>query len=140
MHLTSTKPANGGMGVTRVDQISYVGLNDEGKSKITKAVFDDDIDPKTLVSIFSNFNELVSIENITKLHTNTITNMKEMFYNCKKLKNINLSGLLTDSVKDMTSMFKGMESLQLINPKFIILHSGKYIFSFKKEVIDSYFL
>lgn len=112
IHLTSTKPANGGMGVTRVDQISYVGLNDEGKSKITKAVFDDDIDPMTCVSIFSNFNELVSIENITKLHTNTITNMKEMFYNCKKLKNINLTGLLTDSVKDMTSMFEGCSSLE----------------------------
>ena len=43
--------------------------------------------------------------------------MKSMFFDCKKLTNINLSSFETENVKIMTSMFNGCENLNNINFK-----------------------
>ena len=49
---------------------------------------------------------LVSVDAF-KVNTSSVTNMKYMFYNCKKLASINLAGLDTSSVTNMESMFYG---------------------------------
>lgn len=90
-------------------------------SGMTKAVFDAsfaDARPTTCRNWFYYCTQLASIEGIEYLNTEKVTDMSFMFYECKNLKNLNLSKFNTKSVTNMSNMFKeckALESLDLSN-------------------------
>ena len=55
--------------------------------------------------LFNYFTELKTIENLTLLNTSQVTDMSQMFSNCKSLLNIDLSNFDTSKVTSMSSMF-----------------------------------
>ena len=55
----------------------------------------------------TQFFKLTSIENLTLLDTSNVTNMRYMFYDCTKLKNLDLSTFNTINATDMGFMFAG---------------------------------
>ena len=59
----------------------------------------------------TQFFKLTSIENLTLLDTSNVTNMRYMFYDCTKLKNLDLSTFNTTNVTDMSFMFEGCSVL-----------------------------
>ncbi|MBR6830385.1 MAG: leucine-rich repeat protein [Paludibacteraceae bacterium] len=87
-------------------------------ANVTKVVFDSSVDnarPTSTYQWFSNFENLTTIANIEYLHTNKVTDMSDMFKNCKKLKAVGLSGFNTSNVTDMSSMFLNCESLTTLD-------------------------
>ena len=55
--------------------------------------------------LFNYFTELKTIENLTLLNTSQVTDMSQMFSNCKSLLNIDLSNFDTSKVTNMYGMF-----------------------------------
>ena len=55
----------------------------------------------------TQFFKLTSIENLTLLDTSNVTNMRYMFYDCTRLKNLDLSTFNTINATDMGFMFAG---------------------------------
>lgn len=85
---------------------------------ITKAVFEPsfaDARPTTCKNWFIYCKQLASIEGIENLNTEKVTDMSFMFYECKKLKNLNLSKFNTKSVTNMKYMFKECEALESLD-------------------------
>ena len=62
-----------------------------------------------------NWGNLKLIENARILDTSNVENMKNMFYNCRSLKSIDVSRWDTHIVKNMDKMFFGCKSLQEID-------------------------
>ena len=90
---------------------------------ITKVIFDESFAscrPTSTAYWFSGFNNLVNIEGIENLKTDSVTNMSNMFYNCTSLTSLDVSGFNTANVEDMGAMFYncfGLTSLDLSNFK-----------------------
>lgn len=94
--------------------------DDETKDIITKVVFDATFaDCTTLTTTESWFNEcsnLETIENISNLKTENVTNMSAMFRNCTSLTSIDLENFNTSRATTLDNMFfgcKGLTSLDL---------------------------
>ena len=49
------------------------------------------------------------------MDTSNVTNMSQMFLNCRSLKELNLSSFNTNSVQDMSQMFSGCSDLRMLN-------------------------
>ena len=64
---------------------------------------------------FCSMEELEEIEHLDYLNTSSVANMAYMFYGCKKLKSLDLSGFNTSLVTDMAHMFHYCESLQSLD-------------------------
>ncbi len=63
--------------------------------------------PSTTHRWFFNMYKLTSIQGMSEyLNTSTVDYMRDMFYNCKELKTIDLSGFNTANVTNMYSMFE----------------------------------
>ena len=74
--------------------------------------------PKSCERWFSGCKNLISIKNIKEnLNTSEVTNMREMFWGCKKLISLDVSGFNTDKVIDMSRMFERCEKLTSLDVK-----------------------
>lgn len=66
--------------------------------------------------MFRGYDWLTTINNLTYLNTENVTDMKSMFYDCTRLTSLDLSNFNTEQVTDMSLMFnncKGLTSLDL---------------------------
>ena len=69
---------------------------------------------KNCSNMFYNCNK-IKILDLSSLNTKNITNMSYMFYNCENLSNINLSNFNTENVTDMSGLFSRCHNLQNID-------------------------
>ena len=60
--------------------------------------------------LFNYFTELKTIENLNLLNTSQVTDMSQMFSNCRKLTSLDLSNFDTSNVTDMFGMFSMWDS------------------------------
>ena len=100
----------------------FSGYSDRGwyeqRENITKVVFDDSFAQYTeLTSTFSWFDQgknIVSIEGLSNLNTDSVVNMRSMFEACSNLTTLDLSHFNTAKVKDFGNMFAGCSNLTTI--------------------------
>ena len=71
--------------------------------------------PRTLYYWFYNFSQLQEIVGIENLNTSQAINMEYMFFSCKNLQSIDVSGFNTSQVTNMYGMFAGCENLQSVD-------------------------
>ena len=57
--------------------------------------------------LFSDFTNLIFIENLDLLDTSNVTNMQNMFFRCNNLSTLDLSSFNTSNVTNMAGMFAG---------------------------------
>ena len=85
------------------------------RSDITTVVFDDSFADCTSISSTANWfygcNNLTTITGISNLHTDNVTDMSHMFFNCSSLTSLDLSNFNTEKVTDMSHMFLNCSSL-----------------------------
>ena len=89
---------------------SYTLVND----RIERVVFDSsfkDYKPTDTSYWFSYCSKLATIEGISNLSTDQVTNMESMFKDCIRLTSLDLSSFNTSKVTDMGSMFYCCEKL-----------------------------
>ena len=67
------------------------------------------------IGIFSNMGALKTIVNIQYLNTDNMTTMTQMFYQCKSLTQLDLSGFNTSNVKAMNQLFHSCSKLTRLN-------------------------
>ena len=77
---------------------------------ITTTVADEGIAPRSTAMWFSNMTTLGSAD-ISKLNTNKVTNMRDMFYGCESLTTLDLSSFDTGKVTNMAHMFEDCNAL-----------------------------
>ena len=65
--------------------------------------------------MFQGLSNLTTINNISRLHTENVTNMNAMFQDCSSLTSIDLSSFNTENVTIMSSMFFGCSGLTTLN-------------------------
>lgn len=78
------------------------------RSRAQKVVFDEsfkDYYPKSCNKFFYEFTKLTTIEGLDNLNTDETTDMSYMFYDCSKLKTLDLSSFKANYVKNMAYMF-----------------------------------
>jgi uncharacterized repeat protein (TIGR02543 family) len=81
---------------------------DANKQAVTTVVFDESFEnamPTSCFWWFAHFSKLSSIEHLEYLNTESVTDMKCMFYSCEGLSTINVSNFNTANVEDMGEMF-----------------------------------
>ena len=109
MHVGTTKPITGNV----PDWVN--------NTAITTVDFDasyDNYRPTTAQSLFKGLTNLTTINNISRLHTDNVTNMSRMFFGCSSLTSLDVSGFNTMNVTTMDSMFDDcslLTSLDLSN-------------------------
>lgn len=84
-------------------------------TQIKTVRFDGAVMPKSCDLWFNSCANLTEIKNIENLYTNECTSMSCMFYNCSKLKEINLNNFDTSKVQYAIYMFYNCSSLTNIN-------------------------
>ena len=84
---------------------------------ITKIIIEEPIAPSTCKELFNGCIALQEIENIENLHTENATSMEKMFYNCKKLKSLDLTYFDTSKVESMSYLFYNCIALKELNVK-----------------------
>ncbi len=83
-----------------------------------KIVFDSSMDkarPTSTREWFSGFEKLEKITGMQYLHTDAVTDMTEMFANCKMIKEIDVTGFNTSKVTSMEAMFMYCSNLVTID-------------------------
>ena len=101
-------------------------LNGEGgnpgwyaiRKAVNHVVFDpsfDDVHPTSTSSWFKGMSSLTDITGLQYLHTDAVTNMSGMFYDCRQLATLDLSYLSADNVTDMSSMFYDCRQLTTLD-------------------------
>jgi len=88
--------------------------NSTVSATLTTVVFDDsfqDISPTNCCKWFANCQSLQTITGIENLNTSEVTNMSEMFYDCRALTSLDLSNFNTSNVTNMEGMFFNCNSL-----------------------------
>ena len=74
-----------------------------------------DARPTTCLLWFGSCTNLTSIEGLENLNTSDVTSMDHMFYMCKQLRALDLSGFNTEKVEDMSDMFSNCKNLETLN-------------------------
>lgn len=91
----------------------------EYQDVITKVVVDSSFtDCKYLTTarmMFANMTNLSTIEGLTNLNTQNVTDMYGMFYNCQNINNLDFSKFNTKNVTNMYYMFYGCSTLNSLN-------------------------
>ena len=85
---------------------------------ITKVVFDASFAnarPTSCYGWFLGCNYLTTIEGIENLNTENVTNMSDMFCDCRSLKTLNVSNFDTQNVTDMSYMFNRCYALTTLD-------------------------
>lgn len=85
----------------------------DNKEKIKKIIIEEPIAPNKIS--FYQLTKLESIENISYLHTENMTNMQGMFDSCASLKTIDVSSFDTSGVLSMSGMFGSCSALTKVN-------------------------
>lgn len=84
---------------------------------ITKVVIDDsfkDARPVSYCGYFADFSNLTDIEGIENLNTSKARDLTGMFYGCKKLTSLDLSGIDTRNVTGLSNMFYDCPNLKSV--------------------------
>ena len=83
--------------------------------QITTVKFDDSFADypfmTTMRMMFADMQNLTTIEGLTNLNTQNVTDMYALFYNCQKLESLDLSNFNTGNVTDMKQMFTNCSTL-----------------------------
>lgn len=74
-----------------------------------------DARPTTCSLWFGSCTNLTSIEGLENLNTSDVTSMDHMFYMCKQLRALDLSGFHTEKVENMQDMFSNCKNLETLN-------------------------
>ena len=118
----SDKSSRDGMGVGPFTFSKETSKDDRGwydtKGSITTVVFDNSFDsymPKSTAFWFYKCDNLKEIKGFNNLHTDSVTNMYEMFAHCSSYKELDLSHFNTAKVTNMFGMFAGCTLLSAIN-------------------------
>ena len=74
-----------------------------------------DARPTTCSLWFGSCTNLTSIEGLENLNTSDVTSMDYMFYKCKQLRALDLSGFHTEKVENMRDMFSNCKNLETLN-------------------------
>lgn len=74
-----------------------------------------DARPTTCSLWFGSCTNLTSIEGLENLNTSDVTSMDYMFYKCKQLRALDLSGFNTEKVENMRDMFSNCKNLETLN-------------------------
>ena len=85
---------------------------------ITKVVFDTSFANARPTSCYKWFfwcEKLNQVEGIKNLNTKEVTDMADMFYECRDLSSLDVSGFNTEKVTDMSGMFYECISLKLLD-------------------------
>lgn len=124
------KTTRGGMGVGPFANSFGVEWYDNRQS-ISSVVFDDSFASYTALTStaywFDGFKNLSNISGISNLKTNSVTNMDNMFRECKSLTDIDLENFTTDEVTSMRMMFAGCSGLTTLDVR-----------SFKTEKVEDF--
>ena len=92
---------------------------DEYSNQITTVKFDDSFADypfmTTMRMMFANMINLTTIEGLTNLNTQNVTDMYGLFYNCQKLESLDLSNFNTENVTNMLQMFAGCSSVDSLD-------------------------
>ena len=76
----------------------------------------DTLDTGNVTNMYGMFcNTRITEADISKWNTGKVKDMSDMFRNCDKLENVNLTGLDTTKLKKMNGMFENCESLTEVN-------------------------
>ena len=73
------------------------------------------IAPESCEDLFFGYSNLISVDFNDAFDTSEVTTMNAMFYDCERLKTIDLSNFNTSNVTDMRYMFFGCKSLEKID-------------------------
>lgn len=84
-------------------------------TSVTKVIIEEKIAPKKIKNMFYNCSNLNNIENIEYFHTENTTDMSYMFYLCKNLKNIDISMWDTCKVTNMSGMFNRCRQVEFLD-------------------------
>ena len=97
---------------------SYLPGWHEDRNSITTGVFDvsfADYRPTNTSFWFYELDQMTTLNNEKYLKTSEVTKMEVMFFSCKKLKALDVSGFNTSKVTTMHSMFNRCENLQFLD-------------------------
>ena len=98
---------------------SFDWRNEDYRDQITAVKFEDSFADypfmTTMRMMFSNMSNLTTVEGITNLNTQNVTDMYSLFLNCQKLESLDLSNFNTQNVTDMLQMFANCSSLTSLN-------------------------
>ncbi|MCR4664364.1 MAG: BspA family leucine-rich repeat surface protein [Paludibacteraceae bacterium] len=87
------------------------------RTKVEKVVFDKSMDkarPTTTFSWFGGFSKLTTIEHIDYLHTDEVTTMTDMFWNCRRLTSLDIHHFCMEKVTNVNGMFADCATLTTI--------------------------
>ena len=93
-------------------------VDDATRSAVTSIVIDGSMAaarPTSTYDWFYGLKNATSIINLSDLHTDNVTNMSSMFWNCEKLTSLDLSQFNTANVTKMDYMFNGCNELVSLN-------------------------
>ena len=93
-------------------------VDDETYTFVTHVAFDPsfaEARPTYTGSWFFGMQNLESITGLEHLNTSEVTDMDWMFYNCKKLTSIDVSGFNTENATSMIAMFAGCSALTTLD-------------------------
>ena len=93
----------------------------EDAGQIDRVIINGAVYPDSTKTWFKDFTKITEIENISKLYTKNITNMSEMFNNCERLENIDLSNFNYNAknVTSMIAMFRNCKSLKILDLSYL---------------------
>lgn len=97
------------------------------RTSIKNVVFDmsfSDARPSSLSRWFYGMSKLETIEGIEYLNTSEVTDMSEMFQDCGKIRNIDLTHFDTSMVQDISYMFNGCTSIAALDFSSFTLADG----------------
>ena len=116
LYLRSSEKNENGITYTNKDTLNW---NSSGSgvdlSRIYQVIIEEPIAPTTCEDMFIECINLQDIENIKNLHTENVTSLRNMFYNCNSLNNLDLSYFDTSNVLSMFRTFCHCDSLDNIN-------------------------
>ena len=107
-----------------IDEMSYdsipvwTGIFESHNDAVTKVVFDASFKvfrPTTTEHWFYELSALTTIEGLENLNTSAVTDMKNMFYGCSGLTELNVSNFNTSAVTNMQGMFFNCYRLTELN-------------------------
>ena len=91
-------------------------LNSTFKDQLTKIKVDRGvIANQDSQGLFMNLSKLTTIDGLENLDTSKVTNMKDMFENCRNLETLDVSHFDTSQVTDMSGMFEDCSNLSSLD-------------------------
>ena len=95
-------------------------LDRDGMESATKVVFDESFKTTgysitSMENLFSNMDNLETVEGLGNLNTADLTNISSMFSNCMRLKSVDFTGFDTQKVTNMAGLFYNCQALEKVD-------------------------